>query len=48
MFRSVTKSEQSQQDSRRVWRWAEGVLIGLAVFLITFFAFGWFAGPPMP
>lgn len=48
MFRSVTKSEQSQQDSRRVWRWAQGVLIGLVVFVITFFAFGWFAEAPVP
>ena len=48
MFRSVTESNQSHLERRRAVRWFEGVLIGLAVFLLTFFAFGWASPLSLP
>jgi hypothetical protein len=41
MYRSVTESQQGQTKKRKHIRWLEGIGIGLAVFLVLFFTFGW-------
>ncbi len=41
MYRSVTESQQGQTKKRKHIHWLEGVGIGLAVFLVIFFALGW-------
>lgn len=46
MYRSVTDSEQSQQESKKALRWIKGIVLGMTVFLLILFAFAWFALPP--
>jgi len=41
MYRSVTESQQGQTKKRKHIYWLEGVGIGVAVFLVIFFALGW-------
>ena len=41
MYRSVTESQQGQTKKRKHIHWLEGVGIGVAVFLLIFFALGW-------
>jgi hypothetical protein len=41
MYRSVTESQQGQTKKGKHIRWLEGIGIGLAVFLVIFFTFGW-------
>ncbi len=41
MYRSVTESQQGQTKKRKHIHWLEGIGIGLAVFLVLFFTFGW-------
>ncbi len=41
MYRSVTESQQGRNKKRKHLHWLEGIGIGLAVFLVLFFTFGW-------
>lgn len=41
MYRSVTESRQAQIKKRKHIHWIEGIGVGLAVFLVIFFALGW-------
>ena len=40
MYRSVTESQQQGSEKRRLWRWAEGVLVGLVVLVGVTYLFG--------
>ena len=40
MYRSVTESRQEESERRRLWRWAEGVLVSLVVLVGVTFLFG--------
>jgi hypothetical protein len=35
------ESQQGQSRKRKHMRWLEGIGIGLVVFLVIFFTFGW-------
>ena len=41
MYRSVRESNQSGDEGRKAWYWAEGILVGLAVFIGLFYLLGW-------
>ncbi|MFQ6018891.1 MAG: hypothetical protein ACE5KF_11950 [Kiloniellaceae bacterium] len=41
MYRSVTPSRQEHSKARKTLFWAEGVLVGVVVFLGMFYVLGW-------
>ena len=40
MYRSVVESEQEGSERRRLWRWAEGILVAVVVVVGVTFLFG--------
>ena len=42
MYRSVKESNQAGDEGRKTLYRAEGVLVGLAVFVGLFYLLGWF------
>ncbi|MEQ9606104.1 MAG: hypothetical protein RLN99_00390 [Kiloniellaceae bacterium] len=40
MYRSVIESEQEGSERRRLWRWAEGILVAVVVVVGVTFLFG--------
>ena len=40
MYRSVVESEQQGSERRRLWRWAEGILVAVVVLVGVTYLFG--------
>ncbi|MGH6947557.1 MAG: hypothetical protein ACREDZ_09535 [Kiloniellales bacterium] len=41
MYRSVQTSQQTNEGRKKHVHWAEGVGIGVVVFVLVFIVFGW-------
>ncbi len=40
MYRSVIESEQEGSERRRLWRWAEGILVAVVLVVGVTYLFG--------
>lgn len=40
MYRSVVESEQQGSEKRRLWRWAEGILVAVVLVVGVTYLFG--------
>lgn len=40
MYRSVVQSEQEGSERRRIWRWAEGIVVAAVVVVGVTYLFG--------